>query len=142
MTKDIEELLPDLNAWRTRNAADISLLDYVSFICTPDSFFAYAELFAPTLVNHAGEYFIASKFSVDSYDEWFTRLKDTRAVQRVMNHIHISTLFQQQFVPDQLAAAAASTLATIWSRQFASLDLVGKAAGTDLANAEVTLYRG
>ena len=89
---------------------------------TPDLFFRYRELFSPTLLNHEGDYFIASRFSVGSYD-----------------HIHMATLFQQQVVPDEVAIGAASALAAIWSTQFAALDLIGEAAGTDLLDAEVTL---
>ena len=78
MTKEIEDLLPDLSAWRSKNS---------------------------------------------SYDDW------------------MATLFQQQVVPDEVAIGSASALAAIRSTQFAALDLIGEAAGTDLLDAEVTLYR-
>jgi len=72
---------------------------------------------------------------------WFARLKDPIAVQKVMNHIHISTLFQQQAVPDPAALAVAKQLASCWSIGMADKGLVGETYGKTFEDLEVTFFR-
>jgi hypothetical protein len=117
------------------------LLDYAMCTATPDSLFALLEIVEPELVVHAGEHFIAHGFTPDLYDEWMERLSDRRAVQRVMNHLHISSILQNGRVTDRVARAAASAIARAWSTAFASLDLLGEAHGETYGDAEVTLVR-
>jgi hypothetical protein len=99
------------------------------------------ELFHPSLLLHDGNYFLMSHFSPELYADWMKQLKDPIAVQKVLNHIHVSTLFQQQRVPDVVAAEAAKQIASIWSKIFLDRGLVAEASGESLHNAEVTLFR-
>jgi hypothetical protein len=132
--------LKEFQAWR-RSKGDFDLLDYASCIATPDSFFAFHALFAPTLVLHEGFYFLASHFKASLYVDWMQQLRDPIAVQKVMNHIHIATIFQQQYISDHVAVEAATRLAECWSQLFANKGLVAKAFGSNLHDAEVTLFK-
>jgi hypothetical protein len=139
------DLLRDVAAWKATGpdleGEEFGVLSYLCFVATPDLLFAFAELLAPELVMHEGSYFIAERFSVANYEEWRARLEDARDIERVMNHLHISTLFQDQDVPDALAVAAAALIAGAWTRGFTSIGVVGEAYGDTFATAEVTLLR-
>lgn len=134
--------LPDLARWRSSAAGgkEISLLDYVGFVATPDLLFAFAELFRPALVFHEGVYFIKDRFDSKSFDEWRSRLGDLESVQKMMNHLHISTILQGQSIPDDVAVWSARLIADIWSSVFFQLGLRGLAFGESLHDAAVTLY--
>src|SRR5262245_5878841 len=97
--------LQDLHAWSKTGGtgALVSLLSYVGFIATQDMLFAFAELFLPDLVVHEGRHFLASHFKQATYDSWVQQGTSPEEVQRVMNHIHISTLLQNQEVSDEAA---------------------------------------
>src|SRR5688572_30229270 len=108
--------LSDVSAWRSTgpsggDASDFGLLSYLSCVATPDLLFAFAELLAPSLVEHEGSYFIAERFDERIYDDWRAKLGDPRDIERVINHIHISSLFQDQHVTDEMALAAANLIA-------------------------------
>ncbi len=132
--------LGDYQAWRSKKP-DFDLLDYVTCVATPDLLFGFMELLCPSLVLHEGNYFLASHFDATKYNEWMSRLRDPIAVQKVMNHLHISTLFQQQDVPDLVAREAAQQIAACWSKFFADKGLTGAAFGDTFQDAEVTLFR-
>ena len=86
--------LDDLAAWSRTGPAGrgtITLLDYVGFIATPDAFFGFAALFWPDTLVHEGHVFLASRFEVASFDAWRDRGLELREIQRVMNHVHVSS---------------------------------------------------
>ncbi len=138
--------LRDVSAWRSTGPpggaeSAFGLLSYLSCVATPDLLFAFAELLAPDLIEHEGSYFIAERFDERSYDEWRTKLADGRDIERVLNHIHISSLFQDQDVTSETAMAAANLIAETWTRRFQPLGLIGVALGDSFDTAEVTLHR-
>ena len=137
------EQLSDFQAWASTGptASKIDLLDYVGFIATPDMLFAFGELFRPTLLLHDNNYFIASRFSEEAFKLWKEKLQDASEIQKVINHVHISTLLQQQTISDELAAESATLIATIWSSVFQDKGLVGLAFGETFGDAAVTLLR-
>lgn len=134
--------LKDLLAWEEANpdSAPVSLLDYISLAGKLDYLFAYAELFMPTLVTHNGRRFIASKFSVEVYDDWVKTGASLRDIQCVMNHIHISSLAQDSTLSDQAAVEAASVIATIWKRTLGADGLTVVTEGSDAMDASVTFH--
>jgi len=139
--EDVVAGLPDLALWRsTAGGKEISLLDYVGFVATPDLLFAFAELFRPALILHSGVYFIKDRFDAALFDEWKERLGDVRSVQKMMNHLHLSTLFQNQVISDDVAVWSSRVIADIWSSTFSHLGLEGLAFGESLHDAAVTLY--
>ncbi len=131
-------MLKDYQAWAARKP-QLDLFDYVTCVATPDSFFAFLELFLPDLVLHEGNYFLASHFEPRTYDDWKRQLKDPGAVQKVMNHVHISTLFQQQEIPDLVARAVARQLAVSWSITLAAKGLVTEMYGDTFEDLEGNL---
>jgi len=109
--------LTDFEAWSKSapQPSTITLIDYVGFVATPDLFFGFAALFRPDLTVHRGVRFLASGFSEALYEQWRSKGLDSREIQRVLNHVHISTLFQNQSIADETAVEAARILASIWS---------------------------
>jgi hypothetical protein len=134
---ELLESLEDFKAWR-RDSPGFDLWDYVQCVGTPDHFFAFAELFCPTLIQHEGHYFQASGFTPALYQEWMDSLHDPIAVQKMMNHIHISSLFQEGELSNAVASEAAARLATLWNLTLAGKGLVAEAFGGD--DAQVTFY--
>jgi len=137
---DVLSMLKDYQSWAA-GKSDFDLLDYVACVATPDLFFGFGELFFPEVVLHDGNYFLASDFRASTYNEWLVRLKDPIAVQKVMNHVHISTLIQQQVVPDLVALEVAKHLAACWSVSLADKGLVAEAYGETFEDLEVTFFR-
>jgi hypothetical protein len=133
--------LNDYQQWKS-GKPDFDLLDYVGCIATPDLCYGFLGLLCPELIVHEGNYFLASHFDPTAYDKWMTRVGEPVAVQKAMNHIHVSTLFQGQDVPDELAKDVAVRIAECWSLVFASKGLVAEAFGDTLHDAQVTLFCG
>ena len=144
LKESVMSQLNDFRAWSATGAAPgpISLFDYVGFIATIDSLFGFAALFLPDLVVHDGLRFLASGFSGETYDAWVREGKTPHEIQRVMNHVHISTLLQQQEVSDEAAVEAARVIAEIWSRTLGTEGLIAEAVGTGFADAAITFYEG
>jgi hypothetical protein len=88
---DFNELIPELAEWNNGKGIDID-----GWICGVGSFehaIGYTRLFWPEFVEHEGCVFVAG-FSVESYEGFLEQTKgDKRAVEAVMNHRHILTLF-------------------------------------------------
>src|SRR5690242_10821967 len=117
VSDEVLAALNDFQGWRGKNR-QFDLLDYVGCVATPDMFFGFLSLFEPELVLHDGEYFLASHFDRTTHEAWKGKLKDPVAIQKVMNHVHVSTLFQGQEVPPVVARAVAERIAQVWSRLF------------------------
>lgn len=134
--------LADVRAWAAGGPDPdlVTLLDYVGFAATPDLLFAFADLFWPDLVVHEGLRFLASGFTVDTYEQWRRSGRSPEEIQRVMNHVHVSTLLQQKDVSDETAVEAARIIAGIWGRTLGPEDIVAEAMGTELADAAVTFH--
>jgi hypothetical protein len=133
---------PDFHAWSATGAASgpISLIDYVGFIATLDSLFAFAALFFPDLVVHDGLRFLASGFSSTTYEAWLKEGRSGHDIQRVLNHLHICSLLQQQEVSDEAAVEAARIIAEIWTRTLGPEGLTVVTSGSTLSDAAVTFF--
>lgn len=140
VSSDLLADLPDFREW-AEGERHFDLWDYAMCVTTPDLFLALLEVLEPELVLHDGEYYLAHGFGDDIYKQWRQKLDDKRAIQRVINHLHISSLFQGRVVSDRVAAYAARHLAHHWSLVFADKGLVGEAYGDNFDDAEVTLCR-
>jgi hypothetical protein len=133
--------LEDYQAWKVSSPVEFSLFDYIGCISRPDLLFAFAELFCPTLVLYNDHYFIESRFSEEVFIQWKNSGKSDSEIQKIMNHIHISTIFQNQDISSEVAVASAHTIAKIWKLVFGKKGLKTQTAGNDLHSAEVTLYQ-
>jgi hypothetical protein len=132
--------LADFRSWK-RDSQSFDLLDYAGCVLTPDVLISVLSVVEPTLVVHDGEYFLASHFDPATYDSWLEKLGTKVKVQRMMNHIHISTLLQDQQISDALAVFVAEQIARLWSLVLASKGLIGEASGDSLEDVTVTFYR-
>jgi hypothetical protein len=136
---DVRRDLSDFQRWADGKAR-FDLVDYAMCIGTPDILFAIFELLEPELVLHKGHYFLAHQFDQSVFEEWAEKLEDMREIQRVMNHVHVSGLVQGQEIGGETAVLIASTIARFWGRSFAHLGLSAEAFGTELDDAQVTLF--
>jgi len=130
--------LEDFQAWSANGPAPIDLLDYVGFIAKPDYVFAFAALLMPELVTHEGHRFMASRFSIETYDSWRAKGATPREIQRVMNHLHVQTLVQGQEVSDEVATEVARVIGAIWERTLGPEGLVVEVIGGDYFELAVT----
>lgn len=138
----VRSQLADVRAWaKTGSTPDeFSLLDYVHCIGTPDSLFAYADLFAPDMIVHDGMHFHAAGFSVEVYNQWIARGTSRRETQRVMNHVHVTSLMQGAEITDEIAVEAARVIAAIWALTLAPLHVAVEHFGDTVEDAAVTFY--
>ncbi len=111
-------------------------------VATPDLLFGFAELFMPDLVVHEGLHFLANGFSAEVFEQWRRAGHGLRETQRVMNHVHVSTLLQQRLVSDELALTAARAVAAIWRRTLTPEGLIVEVLGADFWDAAVTFFDG
>jgi hypothetical protein len=134
--------LSDFRAWSETGATAerISLLDYVGFVAKADTLFAFAELFFPETIVHEGLHFLASGFSTETYLAWVQQGKRPEEIQRVLNHVHISTLLQDQEISDEAALEAARAIAQVWNRTLGPDGMVAEAIGETFEDAAVTLH--
>jgi len=133
--------LKDFKEWNEEKPPEqrISLFDYATFQATPDLLFGFAALLICDLVEVEGHYFIAARFNASYYDDWKTRLSDKIAIQRVMNHIHLTTILQNADADLQAATDCANLIASVWSEVHASKGVVGEVQGSSLEDLSVTL---
>lgn len=139
---DIVSELADVKGWAGERAVGtaFTLLDYVMCVGTPDLLFGFAELLSPELIVHEGLHCLASGFSAGTYGEWKRQGLSDEEIQRVMNHIHMSAIFQEQDISDRMAVAAAQCIARSWQRSFGVNGIDAVAVGTTFADAAVTLF--
>jgi hypothetical protein len=141
ISTETTERLSDFRSWNEGKceADRISLLTYATFVATPDLLFAFASLFFCELVEVEKHYFIKDRFDVRVYEDWKKRLDDPRAIQRVMNHIHISTLLQNADVDEAQARSCAELLAAAWNEVHLRRGATAEVHGTTLEDLSVTL---
>lgn len=132
--------MDDFNAWR-KGAEDFDIIDYAMCVASPDLLALVLGLAEPEVVLHDGEYFLAHGFRADIYWQWLERLSDKREVQKVMNHIHLTSLLQEGRVPDDVASFIGQSLARIWSKTLRDKHLVAKMYGSGFDDVQVTFFR-
>lgn len=134
--------LEDFRQWAEGGprAEDVTLLDYVGFVATPDSLFAFAALFFPELAVYKGRRFLRAGFSVELYEAWANKGHTEEEIQRVLNHVHISTILQHGPISDVLACEAANTISQIWQRTLGPDGLTIEAVGSRYDDLAVTFY--
>ena len=117
VSRNLLKQLRRINEWKDHqgNSSDIDLLDYVGFECTPEIFFALAELFSPELIEYEGGRFLKSHFDSATFYSWQDKGFSMIDAQIMLNHIHVRTIIQGQEVSDELANAIANTIKFFWS---------------------------
>lgn len=129
MTSDTPRHLPRFEEWRDGFEEPPGLWDYAVHRGGLTMALAFASLFWPDLVEVDGSVFIAEQYDATVYADWRTRLGDQPdAIERVMNHVHLSDLFHpaSEDVPpeelDRLAGMMAETWRVALARQFPERD--------------------
>lgn len=146
---DFNALVPELRLWD--DGAGIDIDTWIESICIPEHAIGYGRLFWPEFVAHDDCVFRATMFDAALYSDWMQRLKgDRRAVQVVMNHLHIGSLMaddERDPTHEQLMYLG-NLLKEIWSAKLARdypghtmvVTFEGQNA-TDLRDYELTFWR-
>ena len=109
-----------------RGVSELSLLDYAGTGIDPEAFVAFARLIRPPLCEREGIYYLAAHFDEYVWAQWSERLDDPAEVQRLINRVHISTLFVHREIDRPEALRIAELLAEIWTAVFAEIGLRGE----------------
>ena len=126
--------------WRSPNgASELSLLEYAGTGVDPESFVAFARLIRPPLIARDGVDFLAAHCDEYFQPQWAQRLDEPAEVQRVINRVHVSTLFERGAIERAEALRIAELLADMWTAVFAELGLRGEVCGEGGDDIGVTL---
>jgi hypothetical protein len=132
--------LESLKQWSSGSGAKLSSFDFVGLVATPDLFFAFSELLQPEITEYGGGSFIASRFSPSVFGLWQERGTELRDIEKVMNHVHVSWIVQNQSISDQMAIAIAERLAEVWRLTLSRYDVEVSAIGDGLMDAAATFW--
>jgi hypothetical protein len=92
----IDDVIPDLKDWNNGNP--IGLLTWLGRTGNYQHAIGYAEIFWPLFLEYDGCVFRQDCFDEALYADWLDRTKgDRRAVQKVMNHVHIIDIIFESF---------------------------------------------
>ncbi len=126
--------------WRSATgSSELSLLDYAGTGIDPEAFVAFARLIRPPLIEREGICYLAAHFDEYVCSQWTERLDDPAEVQRLINRVHISTLFEHREIDRAEALRVATLLAEIWTAMFAELGLRGEVCSETGRSIGVTL---
>ncbi len=120
-------------------ASELSLLSYAGTGIDPEAFVAFARLIRPPLCEREGVYYLAAHFDEYVCAQWSERLDDPAEVQRLINRVHISTLFEHREIDRPEALRIATLLADIWTAVFAEVGLRGEVCSETGRSIGVTL---
>jgi hypothetical protein len=134
--------LRDYSRWKETDLGEgITLFDYAGFVATPDILCAIFSLFFPACVFYRGGYFLANHFDEALYETWSDKLDSTVEIQRVLNHVHVSTVLQNQEVSDMMACQCAELLGLAWERSLRQFDVRIESGGSGYDDAYVTFFQ-
>jgi hypothetical protein len=88
---DFNELIPELSLWNEGKGIDVDI--WINGVGNFEHAIAYGNLFWPDFVKHDGCIFI-SPVDPKNHKTWLRKTRgDKTAVERVINHLHLSDLF-------------------------------------------------
>lgn len=133
--------LKEYSSWNEGKDVDdkITLFDFATFIATPDMLFAISELFNPELFWFDDCCFIKEKFSEEIYNLWKLKGLEKKDIEKVMNHIHITSILQDEELELNIAKNCAELIVRMWNKIFTSKEVVGVVIGTELNDLAVTI---
>ncbi len=89
---DFNELVPELARWNDGNG--ISIDSWINGIGNFEHAIAYGHFFWPEFIEHDGCIFRKNVWNLQNYQAWLTKTRgDKTAIERVMNHLHLSDLY-------------------------------------------------
>ncbi len=92
---DYIKLIPELKEWEEHNGHPFTPDEWINCIGNYEHAIGYSELFWPEFFEYDGCIFVSSLPDLENYESW---LKETngnkQSVEAVLNHIHITDLFQ------------------------------------------------
>jgi hypothetical protein len=138
---DLLDSLPAFAAWNQGKPDQdrITIFDFLCFNATPELFFAFASLLRPELILVEDSYFIKERFGEAAYKAWKEKLSEPRDIQHVMNHVHLTSVFQNQDVADDVALVIARTIELTWNQLFAELKLKAVVDGSEFGDLSISL---
>ena len=109
--------LPAYERWKESFGGTPTLWDYLAVEGGATLALAFAELFCPRLIEVRGCILLEQHYEASRFEEWWANLDgDIRAIELVINHIHIWDLFDQdeEELPEVALLHLAQVLAMGW----------------------------
>lgn len=134
--------LKDFSSWNEGKSDDekITLLEYATFVTTPDILFAMDALLSPEIIHYEGGVFIKDKFDKEIYSLWKAKNLSILETEKVMNHIHLKTVLQSDCDDFEVARQSAHIICKFWNVWFAKDGLEACIFGDNLDSLAVTLF--
>ena len=111
-------LLPDYQSWQRAQSGEFTLWNYIDVRTDLQVAAAFGKLFWPDFIEHDGYVLLAEQFDPASVAQWRQELGDDRAaVERMVNHVHVYDLFNNNPADTDKTALAAylgQVLAQCW----------------------------
>ncbi len=148
---DYTQLIPELKKWTEYNERIFRPDEWMSCIGNYGHAIGYLAIFWPDFYEYEGCVFVGSQPSKSHYKLWLEETKgDKQAVEAMLNHIHISDLFQAM----DLSASTeqikylGNKMQEMWLSkakiEFPQKEIVvefDEGSMADLADAQVTLFQ-
>jgi hypothetical protein len=131
--------LPDVRAWQ-REHRPLSPLDFVALEGRPSLLFAYSSLLDPDLENVDGRFFLSNRFDRELLDNWEAKGVKGAEAQRVINHIHMSYLMQDECSDVEILDAAAVAVSNTW-RKTLPAGVTVEIIGAQTEDVSVTFFQ-
>jgi hypothetical protein len=115
------DLIPDIASWEEHNHCSFDPGEWVGAVGSFEHAIGYAFLFWPSFEPYDG-CILASGYSEDSYRGFMDQLNgNKRAVEAVLNHVHIARLFSGVEVPPSRLQVVwlGNRLAEMWRAKLA-----------------------
>lgn len=148
---DYKKLIPELKKWEEYNTGDFGPDEWISCIGNHGHAIGYLAIFWPDFHEYERCIFVGSQPSKSHYKSWIEEAKgDKQAVEAILNHVHISDLFQAMdlSVSTEQIRYLGNKMQEMWlakvKMEFPEKEIVvefdeGNIA--DLADAQVTLFQ-
>lgn len=117
-----------INEWSVKNSKTFSPFDFVFLAGNIELLISYSSLFDPVILEYKMGIYLADRFDEESYCLWAKEGYDEKEIQRVMNHLHMQSLSQDDSYSPRVMDFAANTLAGIWRKTLprgTSVEVVG-----------------
>lgn len=136
------DFLKEYSSWNRGKKTDqkITLFDFATFIATPDLIFAMSALFSPKLVAHDGSFFIDQKFSIPNYERWKKQGLSSVEIEKVINHIHMTTILQSSDVDYLEAKKCADLITSMWNKCISEESVKAIVVGEVIEDLAVTIF--
>ena len=86
--------MPRFISWSESYDTPLSEDDYITECVSPIQSVAVASLLFPQFVSVKGGVFLAHRFTIENFNEWWNHFEgDIQQIEKMINHVHLWDLF-------------------------------------------------